>query len=111
MATRSYDERTGEAKGAPKGRLRTLVESTAFLVICIVVAAAALIVLLLFPDLLAGLAMIIVIAIAVVAVIAVIASVVMTIVAVPLYLAKGEYRDDMDYDISDVKEKNESEKD
>lgn len=111
MATRSYDERTGEARGSPKGRLRTLVESTAFLAFCIVVAVVALVTILLFPDLLAGVAMLIVIAIAVVAVIAVIASVVMTIVAVPLYLAKGEYRDDMDYDISDVKEKSEIKKD
>ncbi|MGE4274856.1 MAG: hypothetical protein AB7E27_02185 [Candidatus Methanomethylophilaceae archaeon] len=106
MPNRTYDDKA--AQGEPRGRLRTLLESTVFLAFCIVLALAALVLLLLYPDLLAGVAFIIVVAIAVVAVIAVIASVIMTVVAVPIYLARGEYRDDLDYDISDVKEKNES---
>jgi len=107
MSTRRYDGyENPTGKPEKRGRLRTMLESTVFLAVCIVVAFAALVILLLFPDLLAGIVLIVVIAIAVVAVLAVIASVIMTVVAVPLYLAKGEHMDDLDYDIDDVKDRN-----
>lgn len=110
MSTKRYNDYEGSVeKPQNKGRLRTLLESTAFLVICIVVALVALAVLWLYPDLLAGIFLIIFVAIAVVAVLAVVVSVIMSIVAVPLYLAKGQHLDNLDYDINDVKERNDPE--
>lgn len=107
MSTRRYDGyEQPVGKPEKRGRVRTLLESTVFLAVCIVVAFAALVVLLLFPDLLAGVVLVVVIAVAVISVLAVIASFIMIIVAVPLYLAKGEHMDDLDYDIDDVKERN-----
>lgn len=107
MSTKRYgDDEEGVGKNAHKGRLRTLFESTAFLLVCIVVALVGLAVLLLYPDLVAGVLLTIFVVVTVVAVLAVIASVVASIVAVPVYLAKGQHLDDLDYDIGDVKDRN-----
>lgn len=92
------------AEPKKKGKAGEILSNTVFLVGCLVVLVAAIVAVLMFPQWVAGAVLIVVVAIAVLAFLAVVASIVVSILAVPVYLAKGEYMDDLDYDIDDVKD-------